>query len=78
MMVWIYNGRCVDMSVPFCCSYPTKAVGEGCYGEMTHDRPSMVWKMSSFKENDQFGMLNFVGVTVALGNGMTAIVEILE
>ena len=52
MMVWIYNGRCVDMSVPFCCSYPTKAVREGCYGEMTHDRPSMVWKMSSFKEND--------------------------
>ena len=64
------------MSVPFCYSYPAKAVG--CYGEMTHDGPLMVWKMSSFKEMTSFGMLNFEGVTVALGNGMTAIVEIPE
>ena len=32
------------MSVPFWCSCPAKVVGEGCDGERTHDRASMVWK----------------------------------
>ena len=39
---------CVDMSVPFGVLTPPKLMGKdamGCYGEMTHDRASLVWKM---------------------------------